>query len=268
MGVKLLVVGGGKMGSALLSGLVASGWATPGALAVVEPLPERRAALATEHPGLVTAEAPEAGLVDGDGGAVLAVKPDHAESVCRLLGAVGITRVISIVAGMPSGRLEAVLPAGSVVVRAMPNTPALVGAGVTAIAGGSQVSAADLDWAEAVLGAVGRVVRLPERQLDAVTGLSGSGPAYVFLVTEALIEAGVAAGLSREVSRTLVVETLLGSAKMLADTGADPEALRAAVTSPGGTTAAGLRTLEARAVRSAFIEAVAAATERSRQLGR
>ena len=112
------------------------------------------------------------------------------------------------------------------------------------------------------------MVRLPERHLDAVTGLSGSGPAYVFLVAEALIEAGVLAGLPRDVSRTLVVETMLGSAKLLAETGEEPEALRAAVTSPGGTTAAGLRALESRAVRSAFLEAVASAAERSRNLAR
>jgi pyrroline-5-carboxylate reductase len=119
-----------------------------------------------------------------------------------------------------------------------------------------------------VLGAVGAVVRVPERHLDAVTGLSGSGPAYVFLVVEALVEAGVAAGLSRDLSRTLVAETVRGAAALLAETGETAEALRADVTSPGGTTAAGLRALEARAVRSAFIEAVLAAAERSRNLGR
>jgi pyrroline-5-carboxylate reductase len=176
--------------------------------------------------------------------------------------------VLSIVAGINAARLESVLPPGTVVVRAIPNTPSLVGAGVAAMSGGSTAISADLDWAEGILGAVGVVVRLPERHLDAVTGLSGSGPAYVFLVAEALIEAGVAAGLSRDVSRQLVVGTLSGSAKLLSETGDDPAVLRAAVTSPGGTTAAGLRTLEFKAVRSAFIEAVAAATERSRQLGR
>ena len=119
-----------------------------------------------------------------------------------------------------------------------------------------------------MLTAVGAVVRLPERMLDAVTGLSGSGPAYLFLVVEALIEAGVQMGLSRDVSRTLVIETVLGSAIMLKETGQDPEALRAMVTSPAGTTAAGIRTLEARAVRSAFMEAVASATERARNLQR
>jgi pyrroline-5-carboxylate reductase len=119
-----------------------------------------------------------------------------------------------------------------------------------------------------VLSAVGTVVRLPERQLDAVTGLSGSGPAYFFLVAEAMIEAGVQMGLTRDVSRTLVVETMAGSAALLKESGRDPAALRAEVTSPAGTTAAGIRTLEARATRSAFMEAVAAATERSRNLAR
>ena len=180
----------------------------------------------------------------------------------------GITRVLSIVAGLSTARLEAALRPGDVVVRSMPNTPALIGAGVSGMSGGSAATAADLDWAEGILGSVGTVVRLPERHLDAVTGLSGSGPAYVFLVAEALIEAGVTAGLSREVSRQLVVGTILGSARMMAETGDDPAVLRAAVTSPGGTTAAAVRTLEFKAVRSAFIEAVAAATERSRQLGR
>jgi len=176
--------------------------------------------------------------------------------------------VLSIVAGVSSARLEACLPEGTVVVRAMPNTPALVGAAVSVLSGGERALAADLDWAEDVLGAVGSVLRLPERMLDAVTGVSGCGPAYVFLVAEALIEAGVMVGLSRQVSRTLVVETLLGSARLLAETGEDPGSLRAGVTSPAGATAAGLRALESRAVRSAFIEAVASATERSRNLAR
>jgi len=153
------------------------------------------------------------------------------------------------------------------VVRAMPNTPALVGAGAAAIAPGSSAGDAYLAWAQEVLGAVGTVVRVSEPLLDAVTGLSGSGPAYVFLLAEALVDAGVLAGLTRPVSEALVVQTLLGSARLLAETGQSAEALRAAVTSPGGTTAAGLRVLEDRGLRSAILEAVMAATERSRQLG-
>jgi pyrroline-5-carboxylate reductase len=149
----------------------------------------------------------------------------------------------------------------------MPNTPALVGSGASAIAAGSHAREADLVWAEEILGAVGEVVRVPESLLDAVTGLSGSGPAYIFLVVEALIDAGVLAGLPRPISTQLTVQTLLGAARLLTETGEGPEALRAAVTSPGGTTAAGVRALEAAAVRSALLEAVMAATERSRELG-
>jgi pyrroline-5-carboxylate reductase len=267
MPAKLLVIGGGRMGGALVSGLVAAGW-DAAVLAVVEPARERRSELSEMHPELGVFELIEPGLLADDGGAVLAVKPDVAESACRSLKASGVRRVLSIVAGIPAQRLEAALGDAAVVVRAMPNTPVLVGAGVSAISGGSKALAADLDWAESILSSVGLVVRVPERQLDAVTGLSGSGPAYVFLLVESLIEAGVACGISREISRTLVVETVRGSAKLLSDTGETPEKLRADITSPGGTTAAALRTLEARAVRSAFLEAVAAATERSRQLAR
>jgi pyrroline-5-carboxylate reductase len=150
----------------------------------------------------------------------------------------------------------------------MPNTPALVRAGASAIAGGSFADDADLDWADEVLGSVGVVVRVGEDQLDAVTGLSGSGPAYVFLVTESLIEAGVLAGLPRPVAELLARQTLLGSARLLLESGDDEASLRAAVTSPGGTTAAGLRVLEREGVRSALLDAVEAATRRSQELGR
>ena len=251
------------MGSALLTGLLAAGWAQIDELAVSDPDPFQRQRLVGAHPGLTVVDTPVAA-----GDALLAVKPEAAEGVCRTLAGFGINRILSVVAGLPSARLEAVLNPGAVVVRAMPNTPALIGAGVAGMSGGSHATSKDLDWAEGILSAVGTVVRLPERQLDAVTGVSGSGPAYIFLVAEAMIEAGVAAGLPRDVSHKLVVGTLLGSARMLSETGEDPAELRAAVTSPGGTTAAGLRTLEFKAVRSAFIEAVAAAVERSRQLGR
>ncbi len=251
------------MGAALVAGLLSAGWATAGELLVVEPVAGRRDELAAAHPGLGLA----GDLLVGADGAVVAVKPGDVEAACRALAEAGVDRVLSIAAGVPIARLEAWLGAGASVVRAMPNTPALVGAGAAAIAPGSAASEADLAWAEEILGAVGQVQRVAEPLLDAVTGLSGSGPAYVFLVAEALIEAGVAAGLPRTASEALTIQTILGSARLLAEPGARPEVLRAAVTSPGGTTAAGLAALEARAVRSAFIEAVAAATRRSKELG-
>ena len=256
------------MGSALLSGIFASGSLKPGDVVVVEPGVERRFELAEEFPGITVVDTPEIEHLDERTGVLLAVKPDIAESVCRLVGGLGAQRILSVVAGVSAQRLEATLPGPISVVRAMPNTPALVGAGMTVISGGSHVTKDDLDWAEDLLSKVGAVIRLPERHLDAVTGLSGSGPAYLFLVAEALIEAGVAAGLSRDVASTLAAQTIYGAGKMLVETGETPESLRAAVTSPGGTTAAGLRALESRAARSAIFEAVMASAERSKNLGR
>jgi len=183
------------------------------------------------------------------------------------VGATDGGRVLSIAAGVPIARIEWATGTDVAVVRAMPNTPALVGAGAAAIAAGSAAGEGDLAWAESILGAVGTVVRVGEALLDAVTGLSGSGPAYVFLVAEALVEGGVLAGLPRPTAEALAYQTLLGAARLLVESGDAPADLRAAVTSPGGTTAAGLRELERNGVRSALIEAVVAATERSRQLG-
>ena len=269
MTVKLVVVGGGRMGEALVSGLLAGGWAGADEIVVAEAYGPRReellapSGLAGRHPGLLVTPGP--GLADG---AVVAVKPGDVEAACGAIAAADVPRVLSIAAGVTLASLEAWLGPDRPVVRAMPNTPALIGAGAAAIAPGRRAGPADLDWAERILASVGTVVRVPEWQLDAVTGLSGSGPAYVFLVAEALIDAGVLAGLPRPTSRQLAIQTLLGSARMLAESGDGPEALRAAVTSPGGTTAAGLRQLEAAAVRGAFLDAVVAATERSRQLGR
>jgi pyrroline-5-carboxylate reductase len=260
---KLQVIGGGKMGEALVAGLVAGGWAPVDEVRVVEKLPGRAAELTERFPGLDVASD-----VGPAAGHVVAVKPPDVEGVCRMLADLrSTTPVLSIAAGVTIARLEAALAPGTPVVRAMPNTPALVGAGAAAIAGGSAAGDADLAWAEQVLGAVGSVVRVDEGSLDAVTGLSGSGPAYVFLVAEALIEAGVLAGLARPVSQALATRTLLGAARLLDESAEGPEALRAAVTSPGGTTAAGLRALEAHRVRAAFMDAVMAATERSRELG-
>ena len=251
------------MGEALAAGLLRAGWAQAGEVAVVEKLPDRRKELEGAHPELAVLAEVSRPVVD----AVIAVKPADVEAACVALTKAGAQRVLSIAAGVTIGRLEASLGSGVRVVRAMPNTPALVGAGAAAIAPGTGASEDDLEWAAAILGAVGTVVRVPEKLLDAVTGLSGSGPAYVFLVAEALVEAGVLVGLPRDVATELTVQTLLGSAQLLARSSEGPTALRFAVTSPGGTTAAGLQALESAAVRAAFLEAVAAATERSRELG-
>jgi pyrroline-5-carboxylate reductase len=256
------------MGSALAAGLLSANWCAPDELAVLEPLVETRKELEERFPGVGVFASIELVDVDPDTGAVLSVKPDYAEGVARTIGAVGITRVLSVVAGLSTQRIEAAFPQPAAVIRSMPNIPVLVRKGASAIAGGSHVTSADLDWAESILGAVGTVVRVTERNLDAVTGLSGSMPAYLYLVVEALIEAGVHQGLSRDASHQLVVDTFEGSAALLSATGESPEVLRAQVTSPGGTTAAGLRTLESHAVRAAFLDAVSAAAERSRQLGR
>lgn len=251
------------MGLALLGGMLRTGWAQPGDLAVVEPRPEMRTDLAERFPGVVVSEH----AVPADS-AVLAVKPADVVAASAVIGAAGCRRVVSIVAGLRLERLESLMGDGVAVLRAMANMPAVLGSGASALCGGASVSEADFAWAEGVLSALGVVARLPEYQLDAVTGLSGSGPAYVFLLAEALVEAGVLEGLDREVSRLLVVQTLLGSSRLLAETGETPEVLRAAVTSPGGTTAAALRVFESHRFRSAVIEAVVAAANRSRELGR
>ncbi len=260
--VELQLVGGGRMGEALLGGLLADGSVHAEDVVVVELDAGRRDELAKRFAGIAVAEAPVASVAT-----VLAVKPQHIEAAAAAVRDAGVQRVLSIAAGVTLARLEAALGGGVAVVRSMPNTPALVGAGAAAIAGGASATEADLAWAEGVLGAVGIVVRVTEPLLDAVTGLSGSGPAYVFLVAEALIEAGVLAGLPRDVSDQLARQTLLGAARLLVETGDDPAALRAAVTSPGGTTAEGLRVLEQAGVRAALLDAVTAATERSRELG-
>lgn len=261
MGLRLVIVGGGRMGEALVGGLLAGGWPASD-VGVVEPLADRRQALEARFAGITTSGGPL-----GAEGTVLAVKPAAVAEAARAAVSAGTSRVLSIAAGVQISSIEAVT--GSLpVVRAMPNTPALIGAGAAAVAAGSHAGEADLLWAEEVLGAVGTVVRVDEHLLDAVTGLSGSGPAYVFLVAEALVDAGVLVGLPRPTAAALVTQTLLGAARLLSEGDEGPEALRAAVTSPGGTTAAGLRVLEARGVRSAVLEAVTAAAARSEELGR
>jgi len=260
--VELQVIGGGRMGEALVGGLLQAGGRSLGDVRIVEPDAGRRAVLGAVFPGIEIVTDPGKAA-----GTVIAVKPGDVAAACRSAGAAGAGRVLSIAAGVTVATLEEALPQGTVVVRAMPNTPAVVGLGASAIAPGTLAGDDDLAWAESLLGAVGTVVHVRESLLDAVTGLSGSGPAYVFLVAEAMIEAGVLAGLPRDVSYALSVQTLLGAATLLADGSDGPEALRAAVTSPGGTTAAGLQVLEQRGLRAAFLDAVAAATARSQHLG-
>jgi len=258
----LQVVGGGRMGEALVAGLLDAGWAAPRDLAIVERIDARRRELEGRLPGVVVRAE-----VEPADAAVVAVKPADVDDACKELAIAGVQRVLSIAAGVTTASLEAVLGGGTAVVRAMPNTPAVVGLGASAICAGSSADADDLAWATSILDAVGVVVRVTEAQLDAVTGLSGSGPAYIFLVAETLIEAGVLMGLSREVAEVLAVQTIRGSGELLHSSDEHAAALRAAVTSPGGTTAAGLHQLELGGVRGAFLSAVQAATERSRALG-
>jgi pyrroline-5-carboxylate reductase len=260
--VKLQIIGGGKMGEALLGGLLDQQWAPADQLAVVETVAARRDALAAAHPGLVVTDEPRPGV-----DAIVAVKPDVVDAVCDRLAPLGIARVLSIAAGVPIARLERHLAAGTAVVRAMPNTPALVGQGAAAVAAGAHAVAADLQWAESILRSVGTVCVVDESLLDAVTGLSGSGPAYVFLLAEALIDAGVEAGLPEAIAAQLTEQTLLGAATLLARSSDPPDVLRANVTSPGGTTAAGLRVFEAAGFRELVERVVLAATARSRELG-
>ncbi|MCO5312136.1 MAG: pyrroline-5-carboxylate reductase [Microthrixaceae bacterium] len=257
----LQIVGGGKMGEALIGGILRGGDLAPGDVRVVEAVAERREALAELFPGAQIST--EIGPASGT---IIAVKPAGAAAVAAAVAAAGGGRILSIAAGVTLAQLEAAAGPGVAVVRAMPNTPALIGEGASAVAGGTHASDADVDWAVGLLGAVGVVVRVDESQLDAVTALSGSGPAYVFLIGEALIDAGVSAGLSRDLATTLAAQTLVGSAQLMAQSDLVPSELRAAVTSPGGTTAAGVRVLEQRAVRAALIDAVHAAFERSREM--
>jgi len=267
MAYELAIVGGGNMGTALLGGLIARGAADPSDVVIVEPSEARRAVLANEFPDIDVAAEPVSCR-----SAVIAVKPQYVADVVAEVVAEGARRLLSIAAGVATDTIAAAADAANPaseavsVLRAMPNTPALVGEGVTALCAAVGTPDSDVVWAEQILAGVGLVLRVDESQLDAVTGLTGSGPAYVFLIAEALVDAGVLAGLPRQLAEPMVSQLLVGSAKLLADRG-DAAGLRAMVTSPGGTTAAGLRVLEEHAVRSAVIEAVQAAAERSRQLG-
>lgn len=259
-------LGGGNMGSALARGLLKGGIAQAKQLVVAE----KSAALAqrlAEELGLATVPAPgELGQVDL---LIVAVKPkDVAQALTAAAACLAPhALVISLAAGVRLAALAACLAPGARLVRAMPNTPALIGKGVTALCAAEGTPHRSLELAKEVFGAVGRVVEVTEGLMDAVTGLSGSGPAYAYLMIEALSDAGVLMGLDRASSLTLAAATLAGAAEMVLEGHRHPGQLKDMVTSPGGTTIAGLRVLENRAVRGALMEAVAAATQRGKELG-
>lgn len=261
------IIGTGQLGGALLSGWVRSGTLPPDRLVCADPRAEQLAALADTHGVRTTADNREAvGAADL---VVLAVKPQVLPRVLPDVTAAlaGGTPVVSLAAGVTLRTLEAGLPDGTPVIRVMSNTPVQVDRAMSVIAGGRDATDAHLDLAADLLAPVGAVARLDEDHFDAVTALSGSGPAYLFLIAEALMEAGVLQGLPRDVAEQLVTQTLLGASTLLDATADGPTVLRQAVTSPGGTTAAGLRQLESHAVRAALLDAVAVAADRSRELG-
>jgi len=269
-GLRIGFLGAGAMGEALAGGLVAAG--VPAArVQAADPEPARRAALAQ---ALAIAAGDDNGaLVRGSDVVVLALKPGLVAGVLGALrkelgGELARPLWVSIAAGVSLAKLAKELPAGARVVRAMPNTPALVRAGATAYAANAAATAADRAVAQALFESVGFAWEAPdEALLDAVTGLSGSGPAYVFVFLEALADAGVRAGLPRDAAHRLACQTVLGAARLALETGLHPGQLKDRVTSPGGTTIAGLARLEAGGLRAAVLDAVEAATRRSRELG-
>lgn len=267
MPLQLGIIGGGVMGEALLSRLLALEIYVPEAVCVSDPAAERRTALSQQYGIQTTAENLDV-LIDADV-ILLAIKPQilaklqpQFEQVARQRSAL----LISILAGTPLATLESVVPNWSVI-RTMPNTPATVGAGVTAIAAGQQVQPEQLALAQRIFEAVGTVVVVPEALMDAVTGLSGSGPAYVAMMVEAMADGGVAAGLPRAIAAQLALQTVLGTAQLLSETEMHPAMLKDCVTSPGGTTIAAVAQLEANGLRSALIQGVLAAYRRSQELG-
>lgn len=267
MPARLGIIGGGVMGEALLSRLLSLGVYTPDLILVADPLPERRQLLAEQYTIQLTDSNRE--VIESSEIVLLAIKPqvfnqvskDFQEILCDVP-----PLVISILAGVSLTRLEAVIP-GWPVVRAMPNTPATVGSGMTAISPGSRTVPSHLAQASKIFEAVGQVIQVPEGLLDAVTGLSGSGPGYVAIIIEALADGGVASGLPRSLANQLALQTVLGTAELIYKTGMHPAVLKDRVTSPGGTTISGIACLEELGLRSALIEAVKTASQRSRELG-
>ncbi|MDP9067553.1 MAG: pyrroline-5-carboxylate reductase [Actinomycetota bacterium] len=265
---KLAVLGGGKMGQALVGGLLGSGWRKAEDVVVTARRRERLEELSSAY-GVQTSTDNTA-AVAGAQVIVIAVKPQDIEPLLSEISS-HVTpdqTVLSFVAAISTSFIESRLEYDVPVVRAMPNTPSVVHEGMAGIAAGRFSSEENLNLAREVLSQVGRVVTVDEEYLDAVTAISGSGPAYFALLAEAMIEAGILLGLSRETSTDLVVQTMLGSAKMLRDEHMHPVELREMVTSPGGTTTRAIRVLEQSGVRAAFLNAIQAAMERSQELAR
>jgi pyrroline-5-carboxylate reductase len=261
---QVAIIGAGVMGETLLSGLLRAG-RNVGDLLVGEKRSERAAELEERYGVRVVSNREAARIAET---LALVVKPqDMADLLIEIAPVVRPGQlVVSLAAGVTTSFLESHLPDGVAVVRVMPNTPALVDEGMAAISRGSHCDEKHLLEAESLMASTGKVVRVPERQQDAVTAISGSGPAYLFFVVEAMIEAGVHLGLPRSTASELVVQTVVGSAKLLRETGEHPTVLRERVTSPGGTTAAAIRELEDHKVRAAFLTALEAARDRSRSL--
>lgn len=248
------------MGTALVGGLIHGGW-QPSSITVVEIDASKRAALEADY-GVTTSNS----VVNADG-ALIAVKPSDAVAVCASAVAAGVPRILSIAAGVSVAALEKAAGSTAAVVRAMPNTPALVREGVTAICGSTSCGEDDFAWAESLLSAVGVVVRVPESHMDAVTAVAGSGPGYLFLMAEALLDAAIAQGLPNDVANTLVRQLFRGAGVLLSDSTESPATLRERVTSPNGTTAAGLAEFESAGLREIVNKAVGAAAARSAEIG-
>lgn len=260
-------IGGGNMAEAIIRGMIVGG-VPSGSIVVAEPVASRRTYLAETFKVIVTADNAE--VVASCSTIFLSVKPQIAAVVCTALkGAITTNHlVVSIMAGVNCKTLEGFFNEGARVVRVMPNTPALVLAGAAAIAGGNSATADDLHAVERIFKLAGTCCRVEEKLMDAVTGLSGSGPAYVLTFIEALADGGVKNGLPRDVASSLAIQTVLGTARLLQETGEHPGSLRDKVTSPGGTTIAGLHTLEKGSFRATVMNAVEAATLRSKELGK
>ena len=263
---RIAILGGGRLGESLLRGFLNSGWRAPGDLVVTARREERLVELRERYG--VGVEASNAAAIEDAALVIVSVKPqDIAVVLAEIAPSIsGSETLLSVAAGGTTAFIEARLPAGARVVRAMPNAPAIIHEGIAGISGGSSAGEEDMALAEEALGHLGAVVRVAERDMDAVTALSGSGPAYFALLAEAMIEAGVHLGLSRAMSTRLVVQTMVGSGLLLREEGMHPVELREAVTSPGGTTTRAIRELEQSGVRAAFLNAITAATERSLEL--